>query len=185
MTNLNLARTAAERPPILDAVEDNIGFVPNLFATLAATPGAAEAFIALDSAFSASSLTPTERQIVLLTASLENDGRYCVAGHTVFANSIGVPTAVVDAIRSDTPLDDDRLAALSAFVRQLVRQKGQPTAAQTAAINDAGFAREQIVEIILGIALKTISNYVDNSVGLVLDEQFLPGAWAGTAGVHA
>ena len=71
-----------ESQPILDAIAEKIGFVPNLFSTLASQTKVLEAFVALDNAFGETSLNPVERQAVLLAASVENQSGYCVAGHT-------------------------------------------------------------------------------------------------------
>ena len=174
-----------ENRPILREVEKNVGFVPNLFQTLASQPGVVEAFVALDGAITQSSLTPVECQVVMLTASVENTGTYCVAGHTLFARKLGMADALINALRTGQPADDPRLAALQAFVQQLVRNRGQVTREQTAAFTSAGFSREQILEVVMGIALKTFSNYVDSATGLVLDQQFADARWTDTDKQHA
>ena len=165
---------------ILDKVAENVGFVPNLFTTLARQPGAVEAFVALDGAFTQCSLSPIERQVVLLAASVENIGRYCVAGHTLFARKLGMPETTIAAIRNASPVEDERLAALQSFVTQLIQHRGHVTPEQTADLIRAGFTREQLMDVVMGITLKTFSNYVDSAMGLALDEQFADAAWSGT-----
>ena len=161
----------------LNAVRDRIGFVPILFATLAQQPGVVESFVALDDAFSATSLSPIERQVVLLTASVENEGAYCVAGHTIFARSIGMPEQAVEAIRSGNKPDDPRLDALQAFVAKLVQNRGHVMPADVDRLVRSGFSREQILEIIMGVTLKTFSNYVDSAMKISLDTAFEHAAW--------
>jgi len=182
MTNSTAQVTAL--PPtasqeVLDAVSARVGFVPNLFSTLARQPGAVEAFAALDDAFSNSSLTPIERQTVLLAASVENKGRYCVAGHTLFGRSIGMPESVIQAIRSGNTVGDERLEALHRFVRRMIQVRGHASQEEIAKLLDAGFAREQILDVIMGITLKAFSNYSDSSLGINLDETFEAAAWSG------
>ena len=108
----NGAPSRSDSRSALDGVEEAIGFVPNLFATLAQQPGVVEAFIALDAAFSSTTLTPEERQAVQISASVENGGSYCVAGHTQFSRKLGVPEPTLAALRASEPVDDARLDAL-------------------------------------------------------------------------
>ena len=161
----------------LDAVRQRVGFIPNLFATLAEQPGVVEAFAALDDAFSETSLSPVERQVVLMTASVENKGAYCVAGHTIFGQSIGMPEQAIDAIRSGGTIDDTRLEALHGFVTKLSRNRGHVEPGETARLQDAGYSRGQVLEIIMGVTVKTFTNYVDSALQLELDENFKSAAW--------
>jgi uncharacterized peroxidase-related enzyme len=162
----------------LDAVRDRVGFVPILFASLARQPGVVESFVALDDAFSATTLSPVERQVVLLTASVENNGVYCVAGHSLFGRSIGVPEQAIEAIRSDSDVDDPRLAALRTFVAKLVRNRGHVESGDIEQLTTAGYSRHQMLEIIMGVTLKTFSNFVDSAMKLPLDAAFEPAAWS-------
>jgi len=165
---------------VLDSIAERIGFVPELFNTLAQQPGVVEAFVGLDAAFTDTSLTPIERQTILLAASVENCGRYCVAGHTLFGRSIGMQEQAIAAIRSAGTVEDERLAALETFVQQLIRARGHTSAEEVAAFIQAGFSREQILEVVMGVTLKTFSNYVDSTLQLRLDEQFEAAAWSST-----
>jgi len=165
---------------ILDDIAERIGFVPALFAKLAEQPGVVEAFVGLDTAFTNTSLTPIERQTILLAASVENCGRYCVAGHTLFGRKIGMQEQAIEAIRSADIVEDERLAALDTFVRQLIQARGHATPEQVSALVQVGFSREQMMEVVMGITLKTFSNYVDSALQLRLDEQFAAAAWSST-----
>ncbi len=42
---------------------------------------------------------------------------------------------------------------------------------------DAGFREEQVLEVIAGVALKTVTNYVGSAFGLPLDDEFEAHAW--------
>lgn len=179
-TNINNAPPQSEAQTTLDAVREKVGFVPNLFAMLAEQPGVVEAFVALDAALTNTSLSPIERQVVQLTASVENRGYYCVAGHSIFGRSIGMPEQAIEAIRSGTRVADERLSALHSFVVQLVRARGHVSSKDIDRLVHSGFAIEQIPEIVMGVTLKTFSNYADSAMRLKLDEQFEPAAWSGT-----
>lgn len=183
-TNIENALPQSKARTTLDAVRERVGFVPNLFAMLAEQPGVVEAFVALDTALTNTSLSPIERQVVQLTTSVENRGHYCVAGHSIFGRSIGMPEQAIEAIRSGAKVDDERLSALHTYVVQLVRARGHVRPKDVEALTRAGFAREQILEIVMGVTLKTFSNYADSAMRLTLDKQFEPAAWSGTDEDH-
>ena len=83
----------------------------------------------------------------------------------------------ITAIRSSNHVEDERLEALQSFVRSLIRARGHATPQALEDIGRAGCSREQILEVIMGITLKTFSNYVDSTMKTPLGEQFEPGAW--------
>jgi alkylhydroperoxidase family enzyme len=101
-----------------------------------------------------------------------------VAGHSAFAARIGMPPDTIAAIRDGRPLPDQRYQALVDFTRVLVRRRGQVTDDDMAALKAAGFGTEQVFEIIAGVALKTITNFVGNVFDLPLDVQFRAQAWS-------
>lgn len=165
----------------LAAVNKANGFTPNVFRALGNSPSTLNGFAAFVEANDAGTLSPAERQIVQLTASIENDGEYCVAGHTAFAAQMGLPDETIGAIRENRALGDERQQALVDFTRALQRSRGHLTDADRAAFEGAGFGAEQILEVIVGIALKTVTNYVSSGFGLPLDAPFEPHAWSATS----
>ena len=161
----------------LAAVNRANGFTPNLFRALANSPSTLNGFAALLEANDGGTLSPAERQIVQLTASVENQGEYCVAGHSAFAAKIGMPDETVMAIREGRQLADKRYRGLVDFTRALVRNRGHVTADDKAAFEASGFSPDQMFEVIAGVALKTITNFVGGVFDLPLDIQFQAQAW--------
>ncbi|MEE8514358.1 MAG: carboxymuconolactone decarboxylase family protein [Gammaproteobacteria bacterium] len=158
--------------------EEAFGFIPNLVGILAESPAALNGYVTLGQIFDESSFSPTERQIVLLAASRFNECRYCVAAHSVVADLQEVPADVIAAIRNDQPIADNKLEALRTFTTAVVEERGWVTEDDTAAFLAAGYSKAQILEVILGISFKTLSNYVDHVADTPLDEAFAPKAWA-------
>ena len=162
----------------LAAVNSANGFIPNLFRALANSPSTLNGFAALLAANDGGTLSPAERQIVQLAASIENQGEYCVAGHSVFATNIGMPAETIMAIREGRPLPDKRYQGLVDFTRALIRCRGRVTDDDRAAFEASGFGAEQMFEVIAGVALKTITNFVGGVFDLPLDRQFQAQAWS-------
>jgi len=164
--------------PTLAAIDQALGFTPNLFRAFANSPSTLNGYAALLDAHDKGTLSPVERQVVQLAASLENQCEYCVAGHSTFAAHMGLQAETVAAIREARPLGDRRLQGLVDFTRALVRERGHIAESDRAAFEASGFATEQIFEVIAGVALKTISNFVHNVFRLPLDSQFQAQAWS-------
>jgi alkylhydroperoxidase family enzyme len=90
-----------------------------------------------------------------------------------------VPGAVTDAIRNDTAIPDERLSALARFTRVMVEQRGLPKTGDVAAFLAAGYSERQILEIILAISVKTLSNYANHLFHTPVDAIFASRTWEG------
>ncbi len=168
---------------ILAAVQTKFGFVPNLIGVLAESPAALKGYLALADAFAASSLSPVEQQVVLLTTSLENRCTYCVAAHSMLYRHSGGDEASLRALREGEPLADPRLEALRRFTRRVVENRGWVDEETVQAFLNAGFTRAQVLEVILGITQKTLSNYTNHVAATPVDSAFANFAWQPRAAV--
>lgn len=163
--------------PILQQVRDAFGFVPNLMATLAESPQALEAYLTLDRLLSESTLSPQEQQVVLLVVSFENQCEYCMAAHTVVGSMKKVPSDVVAAIRNGQDVPDERFATLTRFTREVVRRRGRISELELADFLAAGFSKRNVIEVLMAVAQKTLSNYVNHVAATPLDNAFAAAAW--------
>lgn len=157
------------------------GFLPNLLGVMAESPALVKAYRTLVDLFEETSLTPSERQIVLLTVSYENGCEYCVAAHSAIAGMQKVPDHVVHAIRAGSPITDPKLEALRRFAAAMVTTRGLPSEVDTQAFLNAGYGRAQILEVVLGVGVKTLSNYTNHVAGTPLDPAFAQVVWKKTA----
>lgn len=166
----------------LEQIRKSLGFIPNLAAILADAPAALEGYFSLGAIFEKTSLSPTERQVVLLAVSRANHCEYCMAAHTVIAKMQSVPGAVVEAIRNGNPIADPKLEALRRFSTAVVRKRGVLDADELESFFNAGYSRANILEVIVGVAMKTISNYTNHIASTPLDDAFAPAAWTESPG---
>lgn len=157
---------------VLTRTQKAFGFVPNLLGVMADAPALLKAYTTVAGFFDETSFTATERQTILLSVSAENGCTYCVAAHSALASMQKVPADVVSAIRDNTPIQDSKLEALRRFARAVVSTRGWPTALETQAFLDAGYAKNQILEVVLGVGLKTLSNYANHIAETPLDQAF-------------
>lgn len=163
----------------LREAQSKLGFVPNMYGVMANSPGLFDTYVHGYERFRAlSGFTPAEQEVVLLAVSRENACTYCVAAHSFLADRMsGVPAAVTDAIRDGQPIPDARLAVLHDFTRTMVVKRGLPGRADVAAFLAAGYSERQILEVILAIAVKTLSNYANHLFHTPLDAAFADRTW--------
>ncbi len=164
--------------PILAAVQKKFGFVPNLFRVMAEAPAAAEAYMTVMEIFESSSLSDAEKQTILLSASLVNQCDYCMAAHSTVAGMKGVPEDIVEALRAGTRLPDTKLDALAVLTRSVVETRGWPTEAAKEAFFAAGYGASEYLEVIVGVTVKTLSNFVNHAADTPLDTAFEAAKWA-------
>lgn len=168
--------------PLLEGARKKLGFVPNLYGNLAEAPIVLKSYFDLSASFEETSLNPVARQVVLLAISVENGCEFCVAAHSMIArNMVKAPNEVVDALRNRKPIPDARLEALSVFTRTVVRERGWAGGQPLEAFLSAGWTKRQALEVVLGVAMKTLSNYANHLTGTKTNEQFAAEAWSRAA----
>lgn len=165
--------------PLLERAQQEYGMIPNLLGVLAEAPAALEAYGALNELFMQNtSFSPQEQTVVWQTISVENGCHYCVPAHTGIAKSMNVPDEIIDALRDEEPLPEAKLEALRGFTLKIVRQRGQVDAQDVQAFLDAGYDRRQVLEVVLGVSQKVLSNYVNALAGTPIDQPFQKFEWS-------
>lgn len=164
--------------PVYDAITEKRGFVPNVMGVYGGTPDALIGIAALTASYGSGTLTPAEREIVLLTTSVHNKCRYCVAGHTYFAKDAGLSLRHVAALRDGRRLSDRKLDALRGFAKSLADKRGHSGTPAYNKFLSVGYSHEQALEVIMGVAVKTLSNMTASLFSLPLDAAFVPYAWS-------
>lgn len=168
--------------PILEELEAEVGFVPNLAATMAGSPALLGAFTAARTAVRGGHLDGPERETIALAVSYENACSYCMAAHCTFAEMEGAPEPALEALRAgELPETAPRLAALAAFARRLVRSRGFVPEDQVGEFLDAGFGRDELLEVVAVVGLTSLANWTHNLAGTPVDEAFQPRAWTAPA----
>jgi uncharacterized peroxidase-related enzyme len=167
----------------LERAKAQTGFIPNMYAGMANSPGMLETYLDGYSRFREDSgFTPVEQEVVLLSISYGNACEYCVAAHSFVAEQVSkVPAQVIDAIRAGRPITDARLAALSSMTATLLSTRGLPKIEDVEAFLRAGYEERHLLEIILAIAVKTLSNYANHLLHTPLDATFAGREWRKSA----
>jgi len=153
------------------------GRIAGLHAVMAEAPGLLEGYRKLQELFEASSFDNEEITVVWQAINVEHSCHYCVPAHTAIAKAMKVNYAITEALRNETTLPTERLEALRTFTLQLVRKRGLIDESTVQAFLDAGYTRRQVMEVILGISQKVMSNYTNHLTHTSLDRAFKKFAW--------
>jgi len=176
-----LASAPADSTASLKALEQGLGFVPNLAAAMAESPVLVNGFVNLRQTLATGELTGVEREIVAIAVSRENDCDYCMAAHSTFALMQKADPRAVDAARAGIEPEDAKLAALYAFARTLVRQRGHVGAQDVQTLLDSGCSRAAVLTVIAQVAHTSMANFVHNVAEVPVDDAFAAQAWERTA----
>ncbi len=161
----------------LRQVKEKYGFIPNLMAVMAASPALVKTYTTIGKIFEETSFSDTEKQLLLLEVSHENSCDYCVAAHSSIAKMLKISDPIIDALRDGHPLSDPQLEALRQFVRAVVKSRGHATETEVKDFLDAGYTRAQILDVLVGVGMKTLSNYTNHITDTPLDTAFQPQVW--------
>jgi uncharacterized peroxidase-related enzyme len=177
------AKTVEDADPqareVLEQTQAKMGMVPNMYGVMANSPAMLQSYAQGYALFrEKSGFTPAEQEVVFLTISRENGCHYCMAAHSFVADNISkVPMEVTDAIRNDDAIADRKIAELRDFTRTMVVSRGHPNQDDVSAFVQAGYSESHILDIILAISVKTISNYANHVFDTPVDAAFKGRSW--------
>ncbi|MCF7837759.1 MAG: carboxymuconolactone decarboxylase family protein [Candidatus Marinimicrobia bacterium] len=165
---IDVSEAQGEIKELYEAIEQEMGKVPNIFKGMAVGPVLLKAYLQLDELIAAGTLSGAEQDIVRLVVSQFNGCNYCLAAHTKTAAAQGLSGEEILAARRGRP-QDEKQAALVAFVRRILDTKGFVEAADIEAFRDAGYTDAQVCEVITIIGQKMMSNYFNHVNATELD----------------
>ncbi|MEL7481185.1 MAG: carboxymuconolactone decarboxylase family protein [Pseudomonadota bacterium] len=171
--------------PLLEGAQKSVGFIPNLYATMAEAPTLLETYLTVGKILSKTSLNETERQIVMMTNNRINGCEYCMAAHTTLSQGSGVPADVIEALRKGTAIADPKLEALRAFAATVNESRGWPKETDLQALFDAGYTKQTVLEVVLLTGFKVLSNYTNHVAETPVDAPFAANAWTADQAVAA
>jgi len=143
---------------MFDALKGQLGMVPNLYATLAHSENALGSYLALQSA--KTSITSKEREVVNLVVSQVNGCDYCLAAHTVIGGMVGFTPAQIMEIRGGQAPFDAKLDILARLTKDITANRGHGDATLADAFLAAGWTRGNLVDVVVTIGDKTVTNYL-------------------------
>lgn len=173
MTRIAIPSAIADAPevsrPLLDAVEKQLGSVPNMFRAIATSPQALEGYLAMSGALGKGALPAATRERIALAVAEVNGCDYCLSAHTYLGRNLAkLDDAEITANRSGASNDPKADAAVR-FAATVARERGRVSDADFAAVKLAGYTDAQVIEIVQHVALNTWTNLFNNTVQTAID----------------
>lgn len=158
----------ADQQLLLDAIQADLGMVPNFLKVLAHSPAALRAFLGLHGISGDGDLDPQTRERIALAVAEQNACQYCVSAHTAIGRRAGLDADEILANRRGSS-EAPKAAAALAFAQALVEETGEVTDAEVAAVRDAGHSDAEIVEIITHVAMNIFTNMLGKATQIEID----------------
>ncbi|MEP3836313.1 MAG: carboxymuconolactone decarboxylase family protein [Algibacter sp.] len=162
----------------LENSQKSFGMIPGLHGVLAGAPKILEAYQTLHQLFTETSFNADELTVVWQTINVEHACHYCVPAHTGIAKMMKVDDTITDALRNETPLENQKLEALRTMTLTIVKNRGHVSQEDLDTFYAAGYGEAQVLEIILGLSQKVISNYTNHIANTPVDAPFEKFAWS-------
>ena len=157
----------ATNQAIFDNLEKAVGFVPNLYAAYANSETALENY--LNFANAKTSLKAKEKEAVNLAVSEVNGCTYCLSAHTAIAKMNGFTEDQVLELRAGKSSFDTKFNALASLAKNLTETRGKADQNTVENFFNAGFDKGNLIDVIVLVGEKTISNYVHNTTDVPVD----------------
>jgi alkylhydroperoxidase family enzyme len=163
--------------PLLEKSQKAFGRLPGLHKVMAESPQMLEGYQVLHHLFTQTAFDADEMTVVWQTINVENACHYCVPAHTGIAKMMKVDEAISTALRDETPLASEKLEALRTFTLRMLRGHGNVSEAEMQEFFAAGYGHRAVLDVIVGLAQKTMSNYVNHVAKTPVDEQMQQFGW--------
>lgn len=158
----------AEQKALLDAIQGQLGMVPNFLKVFANSPVALQAFLGLHGVANAGSLSPQTRERIALALAQQNTCEYCLSAHTAIGRKAGLTGDEIAAARAGSS-EDAKAAVAVKLARSLVEHKGDITTAELIEAREAGYSDADIVEIITHVGMNLLTNILGKASRVDID----------------
>ena len=162
-------QTPAASLPLLDGVKKQLGVVPNLMKLVGNSPAALEGYLSLNTALGKGMIDAKTRERIALAIAEINGCSYCLSAHTYLGKNVAkLDDGEILANRNGNSSDPKAAAAVHFAVRMAL-ERGHVADADISAVKAAGYSNAEIVEIVLHVALNTLTNYVNEVAQTEID----------------
>lgn len=171
MSRINTVTHEAANPEqqaLFDAIQSQLGMVPNFLKVFANSPAALRAFLGLHGIANEGCLDPQTRERIALGLAQQNSCEYCLSAHTAIGRKAGLNAAEIEANRAGTSRDEKAAVAVR-FARSLVENMGEVTTAEIIEARNAGYSDGEIVEIITHVGMNVLTNMVGKASRVEID----------------
>ncbi|NBI51948.1 carboxymuconolactone decarboxylase family protein [Photobacterium alginatilyticum] len=168
ITTIERNHASNEQIELLDAIQKQLGMVPNFLKVFANSPAALRAFLGLHGIAGEGSLDALTRERIALAIAQQNECQYCVSAHSAIGLKAGLNSAEIEANRAGSSQDAKAAAAVK-FAKALAEHNGEVTTAELQAVRNAGYSESDIVEIITHVGMNILTNILGKASRVDID----------------
>jgi uncharacterized peroxidase-related enzyme len=150
--------------PLLQGVQKQLRVVPNMFRAISNSPAALEGYLGLNSALAKGALEPQTRERIALAIAEFNACDYCLSAHTYLGKNLSKLSDAEISANRDGGSTDAKADAAVRFAVKVAETRGHPSEADLQAVKQAGYTDAQMMEMLLLVALNTLTNYVNETI---------------------
>lgn len=158
---LNPETTTGKSKELFDAVQNKLGFIPNLIKVFGNSPATLQTYLSLGELAASGNFTNKFREQLALAIAEENACNYCLSAHTAIGKMNGLTEEQTEQNRQGIAADPKVQAGLQ-FAQDVTRNRGQVSTEAIQAVKDAGYNDGDILEIVLNVVSNTLTNYVNH-----------------------
>ncbi|GGX08784.1 carboxymuconolactone decarboxylase family protein [Undibacterium macrobrachii] len=157
-----------EQQALFDAIQSQLGVVPNFLKIFANSPVALKSFLGLYGVANEGSLDPLTRERIALAMAQQNSCEYCLSAHTALGKKAGLSNDEITANRAGSSQDAKAAIAVK-LAHSLAEHKGEITTAELIEARNAGFTDGDIVEIITHVGMNILTNILGKASRVEID----------------
>lgn len=165
---LNPETTTGKSKELFDAVQNKLGFIPNLIKVFGNSPATLQSYLSLGELTGNGNFSNKFREKLALAIAEENACNYCLSAHTAIGKMNGLNEEQTEASRKGFSTDAKEQVALQ-FAQAVTRNRGQVSGALIQSVKDAGYTDGDILEIVLNVVANTLTNYVNHIAETEID----------------
>ena len=165
---LNPETTTGKSKELFDAVQNKLGFIPNLIKVFGNSPATLQSYLSLGELTASGNFSNKFREQLALAIAEENACNYCLSAHTAIGKMNGLSSEETEQNRQGLSTDLKTQAGLQ-FAQEVTRNRGQVTTEAIERVKAAGYTDGDILEIVLNVVSNTLTNYVNHIADTVVD----------------
>ena len=154
--------------PLLDAVQQQLGAVPNMFRLMATSPAALEGFLGLFGALGRTLDVKTRSRIAIAVAQV-NGCDYCMSAHSYLGENLA-KLDEAEMVRNRAGRSNDPKADVAVrFAAKVAKTRGEVSDGDISELKLTGFSEADIVDIVFTVALNVLTNFLNKTVETDID----------------
>ncbi|WP_452220667.1 carboxymuconolactone decarboxylase family protein [Lacinutrix salivirga] len=158
---LNPETTTGKSKELFNAVQNKVGFIPNLIKVFGNSPATLQTYLSLGELTASGNFSSKFREQLAFAIAEENACNYCLSAHTAIGKMNGLTDEQTELSRQGIAADPKTQAGLQ-FAQAVTKNRGQVSSDAIKAVKEAGYNDSDILEIVLNVVSNTLTNYVNH-----------------------